>query len=691
MNLGFDLGMYRSLGPDFRYVLSGRHTLLDLSYINYLESEVRPERSLKNIGHILGTHIYDEKDLDRLPTIRAILDYNGQDTHNTLSSISTIAARCLSYGPEWLGAKLSPSSIQFYSDTIWSCLFLTEAGVPFHRPSLLALASRLLADLRRASAACSSHSLLLSGKNSDKSKATLLSSILDHLDATHPDFSSTDPARSIRSHPLLVYTEKTRQVSFSEENINFLLNLLPPRSIYARLLRISLLTTRRNKLLSSYLYPYLWHQRPAQKPKPHHLLDRTCLLVPPSPLSPHPEDCPCSPSSTSATTTSTTSPSAPPRSTPSASTPPTPASRAASPSTSSPVSPTTLTSPSTPTTSASSATGAAASPPPPSSPTSPPPPPPKNPLLGTRNPDVHLSHPTWFIVPTQFKDGGKSGGTEQGRVTCKKGAHQTDPPEIRRRVRSRWHGGVIASVDLSQIELRVAALLSGDQSLLAEYAKPKPDLHTDRAIRIFGHTFLVDKYGLDFRSVYAFKEDSRGERQVGKHVNFSDLFRSGPHVMQATVLEISGVLRPLSFFEQIVRERPHARPGLWLWQENLLHEARRTGRVILPITGQSRYFEGGDKYEGNEIVNFPVQTTAGNVLLRIQHHVRLLLDHHPLILPFLNVYDALKFDLQSPSLLPHLTSVLSTAVHTVATSDYWGILSSHLGRSVPLTYDLKTS
>ena len=51
--------------------------------------------------------------------------------------------------------------------------------------------------------------------------------------------------------------------------------------------------------------------------------------------------------------------------------------------------------------------------------------------------------------------------------------------------------------DLSQIELRVAPPLRRPIPP-AEYAKPKPDLHTDRAIRIFGHTFLVDKYGLNF-------------------------------------------------------------------------------------------------------------------------------------------------------------------------------------------------
>jgi len=238
----------------------------------------------------------------------------------------------------------------------------------------------------------------------------------------------------------------------------------------------------------------------------------------------------------------------------------------------------------------------------------------------------------------------------------------------------------------------VAALLSGDQSLLAEYAKPKPDLHTDRAIRIFGHTFLVDKYGLDFRSVYAFKEDSRGERQVGKHVNFSDLFRSGPHVMQATVLEISGVLRPLSFFEQIVRERPHARPGLWLWQENLLHESRRTGRVILPITGQSRYFEGGDKYEGNEIVNFPVQATAANAALCVQAHVHSLLRRHRdrTILPYLNVYDAIKFDCRDASSVRRLRSMIDDAVAFVSSpSGYWGQLSQLTGHVVPLKFDTK--
>jgi hypothetical protein len=210
---------------------------------------------------------------------------------------------------------------------------------------------------------------------------------------------------------------------------------------------------------------------------------------------------------------------------------------------------------------------------------------------------VWLAHPSWFIVPTHAKDlSGGEGGTMQGRIVCKNPAAQTFPPPIQRCIRSRWPDGVILSPDLSQIELRVAALLSGDATMIREYQKPDPDLHTDRAISIFGLDYLTRKYGANFPGIRAFAKSTKGERQVGKHVGFGDLFRAGAATMQSTVLEMTGQLLPISLFEKIVRERPFTRPGLWSWQEDLIATARRQGYIELPFVGQSRYFMGGTKF-----------------------------------------------------------------------------------------------
>lgn len=312
------------------------------------------------------------------------------------------------------------------------------------------------------------------------------------------------------------------------------------------------------------------------------------------------------------------------------------------------------------------------------------------------NPDVQLSHPSWFIVPSSVKDGsGASGGTLQSRITCKNASHQTDPAAIENCRRSRYAHGILVSMDLSQIELRVPALLTGDPFYVDAFLHGA-DLHTRSAIRIWGAPELTSRYPeLSGHDPNTWKKLSktfdRRERQVGKRVNFSHLFRAGAAKMQSSVHADINELFPLPLFESIVATRSTDLPLLWAWQESIIHEARTTGRVTLPLTGQSRSFLGGSDYDVNEIVNFPIQTTASNVLRRIQSHVhkrlRTLPSHH--IHPFLNVYDAIKFDCATPSDLSCLTSLIGEAVEYVSTRDYWSWLQDLYGRTIPLQYDLE--
>lgn len=312
------------------------------------------------------------------------------------------------------------------------------------------------------------------------------------------------------------------------------------------------------------------------------------------------------------------------------------------------------------------------------------------------NPDVQLSHPSWFIVPSSVKDGsGASGGTLQSRITCKNASHQTDPDTIEKCRRSRYLGGALVSMDLKQIELVVPGLITGDPFYTDAFAR-NDDLHTLAAIRIWGAPELLSRYpelsGCDPRTWKDIsKAYDRRERQVGKRVNFSHLFRAGPAKMQTSVYEDINELFPITFFESIVNTRPTDLPLLWAWQESLIHEARTTGRVTLPLTGQSRSFLGGTDYDVNEIVNFPVQTTASNVLRRIQSHTHKRLRQMPRtrVHPFLNVYDAIKFDCATPSDISCLTALIGEAVEYVSTRDYWSWLQDLHGRTIPLQYKLE--
>jgi hypothetical protein len=256
-------------------------------------------------------------------------------------------------------------------------------------------------------------------------------------------------------------------------------------------------------------------------------------------------------------------------------------------------------------------------------------------------------------------------------------------------------------MDLKQIELCVPALLSGEPSMMTAILADD-DLHTLRAITTFGADYLTSKYpelaGVPSKewkdACEAFAEL---ERQVGKKINFSDLFRAGADKIRNATYEDCGIWVPLSVFEKAVRNRPIDRPVLYEWQERLIRDARADGYLSLPLTGQSRSFLGGTKFDVNEIVNFPVQATAANVLLRIQHYCSTRLPslalstslHHTHLC--CNTYDALVFDCTTPLALSEAYSLIPEALAWVQTHDYWAALQSLFSRTLPLSYSLKES
>lgn len=601
MNLQFDL-QYLRADPYFRFVLDGSHLLIDLSVLNYLHDETRPEKSLKSLGPVLRTHSYKQTlkhHRFRSPSDKELLEYNAQDTHNTMLAVRELSRRICKDFPN--SSKLEPWCLQFYSDTIWTCIRMSEAGIPMNRKMLLDLEHKLVERISRSHLVCTQkYGLLLEGPGSGKAKTEFVELLCDVIDGDKecntyqqckklmtlskeleesllvPSSSVPSSATltvgngmSVRDNPLLTLTPKQKIISFSEENRNLLTDLLPDKHILRRTLKHSKRHASSQKLLSSYCYPLLRHRR-------NHPHDRSSILIPRS-----------------------------------------------------------------------------------------------------HDNKTQLAYPTWYCVPTYAKDsGGAQGGTLQGRITCKKPSAQTFPKEIKRCMQSRFRGGAILGFDLSQVELRVAALLSGDTALMAAYSEGV-DLHKQRALQIFGPDIESDPKFNDFR-------------QAGKMINFADLFRSGPSTMQSQLLAMTGQKHPIEFFKNVADSRAEHRPGLWAWQEERIKEARTNGYVCLPLTGQSRYFMGGEKWDVNEIVNFPVQTTAGNTLLRIQTHLHKNMEslnaRKPQAFMFLNIYDALYVDCRK-EYIPRIKELVDEAINYVAHEGYWSKLQEMYGRTIPLEYD----
>jgi hypothetical protein len=585
MNLPFDILWLRAFSPAIALALNGRHTLIDLSVVNFLHSELRPERSLKSLGPVLGTHAYNEaatlKDGRRFPspTSPELHAYNAQDTHNTMLAVAHLARRIQRDYPKT--DKLSSYSVLHFSETLWSTIRMSETGIPFSLSGLSNLESSLIKQADDAINCAAAGGVLIEGEGSVQSQREFMSRCIDDVLPVNPDFLS---------HPLLSYTEKARELSWSSENRRLIASHLPDSHPARTIFECADKHSTAQKLVSSYTYPLLRHRR--TKPA-----DKSSVLIP---------------------------------------------------------------------------------------------------VTGTT--DIGIAYPTWYTVPSVPKDSGSEGGTIQARITCKNPAAQTFPAVIKDCEHSRYPGGSIVSFDLSQIELRVAAILSGEPTLLAAFNSGL-DLHTQRTLAIFGQDA---KDRPDFKAL----------RQIGKTVNFADLFGASSARLQRSVLDMSGTLYPLSFFDQIVASRHAQRPGLVGWQYSLCKQAEEQGYIELPYTGHTRTFTGfrlderawrnkrelkqvlarGGKSMISEVCNFPVQATAGNVMLAIQNFIHRALG--PLTSPtshkqpqlFLQVYDALYFDCP-PGTEQQAADLMWAAVEFVGTAGYWYELCKRSGHHAPLVYE----
>mgnify|MGYP003637317771 FL=1 len=188
MNIQFDILYLRNFDPVFRSLLNYRHTLIDLSVLNYLHSELREERSLKALGPILGAFSYKE-------TLKGsrfseasgedLASYNAQDTHNTMLAVSEFAKRISNDFKDT--DKASEWCLKFYSRTIWSVIQMSEAGIPMSSLRLEELFKEMQDKTEFAATQAKKEGLILQGKGSTTSKDELLDKTITLISET------TDP------------------------------------------------------------------------------------------------------------------------------------------------------------------------------------------------------------------------------------------------------------------------------------------------------------------------------------------------------------------------------------------------------------------------------------------------------------------------------------------------------------------
>lgn len=195
-------------------------------------------------------------------------------------------------------------------------------------------------------------------------------------------------------------------------------------------------------------------------------------------------------------------------------------------------------------------------------------------------------------------------GSVTGRLSSNNPNLQNIPirTETGRRVRNGFiaeEGNVLLSVDYSQVELRLAAVMSGDEEMLAAF-RAGQDIHTTTASAI---------YNLPFSSV------TKEMRRHAKAINFGLIYGMSPfgltRTTDLTLAEAENFVK--AYFERF--------PGVKYYLDETRKIAARQGYVTT-LLGRRRYFPALKgmlnvqlrQREEREAINAPIQGTAADIM-----------------------------------------------------------------------------
>ncbi len=207
-------------------------------------------------------------------------------------------------------------------------------------------------------------------------------------------------------------------------------------------------------------------------------------------------------------------------------------------------------------------------------------------------------------------------GTTTGRMASENPNLQNIPikSEYGRRVRAAFaaaRGNVLAAIDYSQIELRLAAGLSGDKKLLQVF-KEGGDIHASVASQVFN----VPPEKVDYEM-----------RRRAKVINFGILYGMGVNALKAN-LDLPAAAGAAQAGGGVTRDEAAAFlaeyfkkfTGLALWIERTKLDAARKG-FTETLFGRRRYFSGFNSPLPNlraqaerMAVNAPLQGTQADII-----------------------------------------------------------------------------
>ncbi|MDQ6771399.1 MAG: DNA polymerase [Candidatus Dormibacteraeota bacterium] len=199
-------------------------------------------------------------------------------------------------------------------------------------------------------------------------------------------------------------------------------------------------------------------------------------------------------------------------------------------------------------------------------------------FLALVHPVTGRIHPDWFQL-----------GSEAGRMSCKKPNLQQIPRETAYRACFRAsEGRVLVKCDYSQIELRIAAEIAGDERMIAAYAAGQ-DLHT-----------------LTARTVLGREQVAKSDRQASKAINFGITYGMGARRLRLNALTNNGVELSEEDAERFRERFFETYPGLRAWHR------RQPDHAIATRTLGGRRRLNIKRF--TDKLNSPVQGTGADML-----------------------------------------------------------------------------
>lgn len=205
------------------------------------------------------------------------------------------------------------------------------------------------------------------------------------------------------------------------------------------------------------------------------------------------------------------------------------------------------------------------------------------------NPVTARIHPSFLL-----------GGTITGRLSCRDPNMQNAPRgPFFRNLFTASPGNVLVVADFSQIELRVAAIISDDQRMIQAFQN-EDDLHSQTASIIMGINC---------------SDVSKEQRQMAKAVNFGLLFGQGAKGLAAYAKGSYGVDMTEDEAQEAISAFFKAYPGIKQWQMKTARLAKISGKVETPCGRVRDFMKEENGYRYTEALNTPIQGGAAEIAL----------------------------------------------------------------------------